>query len=112
LRPTRYTFATRNSAETLCRLFRRYGTDPHGRNNANLCCQWRVGNESDCCRGTYWRQPLSRVSSPGLLARPARRLLARGLGRGEVRFPPSENAPRCIPAPLLPYWTRKPAIKL
>ena len=31
---------------------------------------------------------------------------------GEVRFRRSENAPRCIPAPLLPYSTRKPAIKL
>ena len=57
-------------------------------------------------------QALPHVTPPGSLARPARHLLARGLGRGEVRFRHSENAPRCIPAPLLPYTTRKPAIKL
>src|SRR5499433_2049324 len=92
--------------------FRRYGTDHHGRNNASSRCEGRVCNESDCWPDTYWRQPLPHVTLPGSLARPARHLLARGLGRGEVRFRRSENAPRCIPAPLLPYSTRKPGIKL
>src|SRR6516225_8878400 len=93
-------------------LFRWYGTDHHGRNNASPRCQGRVCNESDCWPDTYWRQPLPHVTLPGSLARLARHLLARGLGRGEVRFRHSENAPRCIPARLLPYSTRKPAIKL
>jgi hypothetical protein len=86
-------------------LFRWYGTDYHGRNNASSRCQERVCNESDCWPDTYWRQPLPHVTLPGSLARPARHLLARGLGRGEVRFRRSENALRCIPAPLLPYST-------
>src|SRR5262245_7392012 len=93
-------------------FFSWYGTDHLGRNNASPRCQWRVCNESDCCPDTYSRQPLPHVIVPGSLARPARHLLARGLGRGEVRFRRSENAPRCRPAPLLPYSTRKPAIKL
>src|SRR6516162_8525877 len=82
-------------------FFRWYGTDHHGRNNASPRCQARVCNESDCWPDTYWRQPLPHVTLPGSLARPARHLLARGLGRGEVRFRRSENAPRCIPAPML-----------
>src|SRR5262249_59249347 len=47
-------------------FFRWYGTDHHGRNNANLRCQGRVGNESDCWADTYWRQPVPRVTLPGL----------------------------------------------
>src|SRR5262245_53540123 len=93
-------------------FFRWYGTDHNGRNNASLRCQGRVCNESDSCPVQYSRTPLPHVTLPGSLARPARHLLARGLGRGEVRFRRSENAPRCRPAPLLPYSTRKPAIKL
>jgi|SRR6516165_5777943 hypothetical protein len=90
-------------------LLRWYGTDHHGRNNASPRCQGRVCNESDCWPDTYWRQPLPQVTPPGSLARPARHWLARGLGRGEVRFRRSENAPRCIPAPLLPYSTKPPS---
>ena len=65
-------------------LFRWYGTDHHGRNNASPRCQGRVCNESDCWPDTYWRQPLPHVTLPGSLARPARHLLARGLCRGEA----------------------------
>ena len=93
-------------------LFRRYGTDHHGRNNANPRCQGRVCNESACCPDTCWRQPSLHVTPPGSLARPAQHLLGRGLGRGEVRFRRSENALRCKPAPLSPHSARKPAVKL
>jgi hypothetical protein len=74
-------------------FFRWYGTDHHGRNNASPRCHGRVCIESDCWPDTYWRQPLPHVTPPGSLARLARHLLARGLGRDEVRFRRSENAP-------------------
>jgi hypothetical protein len=102
----------RSRAYEVMAFFRSYGTEHHGRNNASPRCQGRVCNETGCWPDTYWRQPLPHVTLPGSLARPARHLLARGRGRGEVRFRRSENAPRCRPAPLLPYSTRKPAIKL